>query len=35
VFEESFKWIAERAIFPDGKMGSGNYEESVISLTAE
>jgi hypothetical protein len=35
VFEESFKWIAERAIFPEGKMGSGRYEESVISLAAE
>src|SRR5579872_2166778 len=35
VFEESFKWIAERSIFPEGKMGSGKYEESVISLAAE
>jgi hypothetical protein len=35
VFEESFKWIADRAIFPEGKMGSGKYEESVISLAAE
>jgi hypothetical protein len=35
VFEESFKWIAERAIFPEGKMGSGKYEESVISLVPE
>ena len=35
VFEESFKWIAEHAIFTEGKMGSGNYEESVISLAAE
>lgn len=35
VFEESFKWIAEQAIFPEGKMGSGNYEESVISLAAD
>jgi hypothetical protein len=35
VFEESFKWIAERAIFSEGKMGSGKYEESVISLAVE
>ncbi len=35
VFLESFQWIAEHAIFPEGKMGSGNYEESVISLAAE
>lgn len=35
VFEESFKWIAERAIFSEGKMGSGKYEESIISLAEE
>jgi hypothetical protein len=35
VFLASFQWIAEHAIFPEGKMGSGNYEESVISLAAE
>src|SRR5689334_16323443 len=34
VFEESFKWIAERNIFPEGGMGAGRYEESVISLAA-
>jgi hypothetical protein len=34
VFEESFKWIAERKIFPEGGMGAGRYEESVISLAA-
>ena len=33
VFEASFEWIAERDIFPEGGMGSGKYEESVISLT--
>jgi ABC-type nitrate/sulfonate/bicarbonate transport system substrate-binding protein len=32
VFEASFRWIAERAIFPEGDMGPGNYEQSVISL---
>ena len=34
VFEESFKWIAERKIFPDGSMGSGRFEDSVVSLAA-
>lgn len=32
VFEESFRWIAEHAIFPEGHMGSGNYEQSTVSL---
>jgi len=32
VFEESFRWIAERGIFPQGEMGSGNYEAAVVSL---
>jgi hypothetical protein len=31
VFEESFQWIAEHGIFPEGEMGSGCYEEAVIS----
>ena len=34
VFEESFKWIAERRIFAEGDMGPGKYEDSVISLAA-
>ena len=34
VFEESFRWIAERNIFPEGGMGSGRYEDSVVSLAA-
>jgi hypothetical protein len=34
IFEESFRWIAERGIFPEGGMGSGNYSESVVSLMA-
>ncbi len=33
VFEESFRWIAQRNIFPDGTMGSGDYDSSVISLS--
>lgn len=34
MFEDSFHWIAERGIFPDGQMGAGRYEEAVISLAA-
>ena len=34
VFEESFRWIAERHIFPEGTMGAGRYEDAVISLPA-
>jgi hypothetical protein len=34
VFDESFKWIAERGIFAEGDMGQGRYEDSVISLAA-
>jgi hypothetical protein len=35
VFEESFRWIAEHNIFPDGGMGPGRYEDAVVSLAAE
>ena len=34
VFEESFAWIAKREIFEDGKMGTGRYEDAVVSLAA-
>jgi hypothetical protein len=34
VFEESFRWIAERGIFPEGGMGAGRYEDAVLSLRA-
>src|SRR5439155_98934 len=34
VFDESFRWIAERGIFAEGDMGPGKYEDSVISLAA-
>lgn len=34
VFEESFEWIARRDIFPEGRMGSGNYAESICSIPA-
>jgi ABC-type nitrate/sulfonate/bicarbonate transport system substrate-binding protein len=32
VFEESFRWIAERRIFEPAAMGAGRYEDSVLSL---
>jgi ABC-type nitrate/sulfonate/bicarbonate transport system substrate-binding protein len=33
-FEDSFHWIAERRIFPEGAMGSGDYAASVFALAA-
>jgi ABC-type nitrate/sulfonate/bicarbonate transport system substrate-binding protein len=32
VFEESFAWIAKHEIFEPGKMGSGRYEDAVVTL---
>jgi hypothetical protein len=32
VYDESFAWIAERGLFDPGAMGSGSYEQSVVSL---
>ena len=32
VFEETFRWIAERGIFADGGMGSCDYDSSVVKL---
>jgi len=32
VFEESFRWIAQHTIFPEGQMGSGDYEQATVSL---
>jgi ABC-type nitrate/sulfonate/bicarbonate transport system substrate-binding protein len=32
VFEETFRWIAERGIFADGGMGSCDYDSSVGKL---
>jgi hypothetical protein len=34
VFEESFRWIADRNIFPEGAMGSGDYASSIMTLEA-
>jgi ABC-type nitrate/sulfonate/bicarbonate transport system substrate-binding protein len=33
-FEDSFKWIAERNIFDPAQMGSGRYEEAVVSASS-
>ena len=33
-FDDSQRWIAERGIFEDGKVGSGQYAESVVTLAA-
>jgi hypothetical protein len=32
VFEQSRVWIADHHIFPDGAMGSGQYEKATLSL---
>ena len=32
VYEESFEWIAAHGIFPEGKMGNGQYERATVSL---
>ena len=31
-YEESFKWIADHHIFPEGTMGAGRYEQATLSL---
>jgi hypothetical protein len=31
-FDQSFAWIAAREIFSDGNMGSGRYEDAVVTL---
>ncbi|MGH9739708.1 MAG: ABC transporter substrate-binding protein [Candidatus Acidiferrales bacterium] len=35
VFEQSFEWIAEHGIFPEGTMGAGKYEEACVSLASK
>jgi ABC-type nitrate/sulfonate/bicarbonate transport system substrate-binding protein len=30
VFEDSFRWIAERGIFPEGGMGAGDYRSAIF-----
>jgi ABC-type nitrate/sulfonate/bicarbonate transport system substrate-binding protein len=34
VFDQSRQWISERGIFPDGDLGSNDYEHSIVSLAA-
>jgi hypothetical protein len=33
-FEDSFKWVAERKIFDPAQMGSGRYDEAVVSASS-
>ena len=35
VFERSFEWIGQHNIFPEGKMGAGDYDRSTISFAQE
>ncbi len=35
MFEDSQAWIRARGIFPDGDLGSGDYQRSVVSVAAE
>ena len=35
VFEESFEWISRRAIFPDGQMGPGCYQDAVVTMARD
>jgi hypothetical protein len=35
MFESAYQWIAQHEIFPKDKMGSGIYEESVVSLAVD
>jgi ABC-type nitrate/sulfonate/bicarbonate transport system substrate-binding protein len=32
MFEESFEWVTAHDIFPEGNMGAGDYEKSVVLL---
>ena len=33
-FEDSFKWVAEHKIFDPAQMGSGRYEDAVVSASS-
>jgi hypothetical protein len=35
VFEESFEWISQHAIFPAGQMGAGSYQDAVVTMTGD
>jgi ABC-type nitrate/sulfonate/bicarbonate transport system substrate-binding protein len=32
MFEDSFEWVTAHDIFPEGNMGAGDYEKSVVLL---
>jgi hypothetical protein len=32
VYEESFEWIASHGMFPEGTMGTGQYDKATVSL---
>jgi ABC-type nitrate/sulfonate/bicarbonate transport system substrate-binding protein len=32
VYEESFEWIASHKIFPEGTMGSGQYDKATVAV---
>jgi len=34
VFEQSFDWIEKHNIFPEGQMGSGDYDKATVSFAA-
>jgi len=31
-FEQSFDWIEKHGIFPEGRMGPGDYDQATISF---
>lgn len=33
-FEDSFRWIAEHRLFPEGQMGAGVYEDAILPAAA-
>ncbi len=35
VFEESFEWISQHAIFSEGQMGAGNYQDAVVTIALD
>ena len=34
VYEQSFEWIARHEIFPEGRMGPGDYDAATVSFAA-
>ncbi|MFI4999994.1 MAG: ABC transporter substrate-binding protein [Reyranellales bacterium] len=34
-FQQSFDWIARHEIFPEGRMGSGDYDSATVSFAAK